>query len=148
MKVVLLKDIKGTGKKGDIKEVSDGHARNFLFPKGLAREANDSTLREITHQKASQDKRKQEELEQAKALANQINEITLIYKTKAGEAGKLFGSITTKDISELLEKQKGIKVDKKKIVLEHPIKTLGESKVELKIYQGVTATLTLSVIEQ
>lgn len=147
MKVVLLKDVKGTGKKGELKEVSDGHARNFLFPKGLAREATEATMREMTHQKASLDKRKQEELEAAKALAQQLNETTVVYKTKAGEGGRLFGSITTKDISELLEQQKGIKIDKKKIVLEHAIKTLGESKVEIKVYQGVSASLTLSVVE-
>ncbi len=147
MKVVLLKDIKGTGKKGEFKEVSDGHARNFLFPKGLAREATDSTIREISHQKASHDKRKQEELEQAQEQANKLNEMVITYKTKAGEAGKLFGSITSKDIVEMLEKQHQVKIDKKKINLEHPVKTLGNVKVEVKVYQGITAHVTLSVIE-
>lgn len=147
MKVVLLKDIKGTGKKGEIKEVSDGHARNFLFPKGLAREATDSTIKELSHQKASHDKRKQEELEQAQALAEKLNQTVLIYKTKAGEGGKLFGSITSKDIAELLEKQTGIAFDKKKINMPTPIKVLGDSKVEMKVYHGVTAHLTVSVVE-
>ena len=147
MKVVLLTDVKGTGKKGEVKEVSDGYARNMLFPKNLAREATESTIRELSHQKASLDKKKQEELEQAQGLAKLLNETVITYKTKAGEGGRLFGSITSKDISELLEQQHKIKIDKKKIVLEHPIKTLGMSKVEIKVYHGVNAQVNLSVVE-
>jgi large subunit ribosomal protein L9 len=144
MKVILLKDIKGTGKKGDVINASDGHARNYLLPRGLAKEATDSTIRELSHQKASEDKRKQEELDEAKAVAAKIEEITLKVKSKAGEGGKLFGSITSKEIADLLQKQYAIKVDKKKMTLE-PIKALGYTKAEVKVHPQVTATLKISV---
>jgi large subunit ribosomal protein L9 len=147
MKVILLKDIKGTGKKGDIKEVSDGHARNFLFPRQLAREATDSSVKELEHHKASFDKRKQEELEEAKALAERLSALQIIIHSKAGEGGKLFGSITSKDITDSLEKNHGYALDKRKLQLSGGIKSMGTHKVDVKLYPGVSATLTVVISE-
>lgn len=147
MRVILLKDIKGTGKKGDVVNASDGHARNFLLPRGLAKEATDGSVKEVQHQKESADKRKAAELAEAKALAEKIGTLSIEFKSKVGEGGKLFGAITSKDVSELLEKTHGIKVDKKKIEIGN-IKAIGTFTAELKVYQGVTAKLTVVVNEQ
>lgn len=147
MKVILLKDIKGTGKKGQIIEASDGHARNYLFPRGLAKPATDSSVRELEHQKASADKRKEKEIEEAKALAQQLEAISLKFAVKIGEGGKLFGSITTKDIAEAIEKNHGIKIDKKKIELA-TIKSAGTTQAEIKLMQGVQAKVKIEVVEE
>lgn len=147
MRVILLKDIKGTGKKGDVVNASDGHARNYLLPRGLAKEATDGSVKEVQHQKESADKRKAAELAEAKALAEKISTLSIEFKSKVGEGGKLFGAITSKDVSELLEKTHGIKVDKKKIEIGS-IKAIGTFTAELKVYQGVTAKLTVVVNEQ
>lgn len=146
MKVILLKDIKGTGKKGDVINASDGHARNYLIPRGLAKEATDGSVKEVQHQKEAADKRKAQELAEAKALAEKIESLSIEFKQKVGEGGKLFGAITTKDISEQLEKTHGIKVDKKKIEIGN-IKAIGSFTAELKIYQGVVAKLGVKVNE-
>ncbi len=145
MKLILLKDVKGTGKQGQMVEVSDGHARNFLIPKGLAKEGTESNVKQQEHIHFSEAKKKADELEQAKALAKQISEVKLILRSKMGENGKLFGSITSKDVSEALEKQCKIKLDKRKIVLEHPIRDKGEKVLEVKLYPKVVATLTVLV---
>jgi large subunit ribosomal protein L9 len=146
MKVILLKDIKGTGKKGQVIEASDGHARNYLFPRGLAKPATDSSVRELEHQKASADKRKEKELDESKALAQQLEAISLKFAVKIGEGGKLFGSITTKDVAEALEKQHGIKVDKKKLELV-PVKSIGTTHAEVKLAHGVHANVKIEVVE-
>lgn len=146
MKVILLKDIKGTGKKGDVINASDGHARNYLIPRGLAKEATDGSVKEVQHQKEAADKRKAQELAEAKALAEKIGSLSIEFKQKVGEGGKLFGAITTKDVSEQLEKTHGIKVDKKKIEIGN-IKAIGTFTAELKIYQGVVAKLGVKVSE-
>lgn len=145
MKVILLKDVKGTGKKGDVIEVNDGHGRNFLIPKGLAKPATDSTIREQAHIKAAMDDRKSKELEEAKAQGRHIETLTVELKGKAGEGGKLFGSLTSKDIAEGLEKQHGLALDKRKIQLEHAIKEQGEKVVEIKLYPGVSCKLKINV---
>lgn len=146
MKVILLKDIKGTGKKGQVIEASDGHARNYLFPRNLAKPATDSSVRELEHQKAAADKRKEKEIEEAKALAQQLEAISLKFAVKIGEGGKLFGSITTKDVAEAIEKNHGIKIDKKKIELA-TIKSAGTTQAEVKLMQGVHAKVKIEVIE-
>ncbi|MDK9710214.1 50S ribosomal protein L9 [Acidaminobacter sp.] len=146
MKVILLKDIKGTGKKGQVIEASDGHARNYLFPRGLAKPATDSSVRELEHQKASADKRKEKEVDVSKALAQQLEAISLKFAVKIGEGGKLFGSITTKDVAEALEKQHGIKIDKKKLELV-PIKSTGTTHAEAKLAHGVHANIKIEVVE-
>ncbi len=145
MKVILLKDIKGTGKKGDIITTSDGHARNFLFPRKLAKPATDGNVSELSHQKKSADKKMSEDLADAKELAGKIEKVSLVFKTQAGEGGRLFGSITSKDIAEKLNKEHGFKVEKKKIVMDGPIKLLGEEEIKIKVYPKVIAKLKVKV---
>ncbi|MBM7560962.1 50S ribosomal protein L9 [Fusibacter tunisiensis] len=147
MKVILLKDVKGTGKKGDILNASDGHARNFLIPRGLAKEATDGNVKEMEHHNATQKKRQQEALDEAKALAERLNQISVQFKTKAGEGGRLFGSITSKDIAEALKKEHNLDIDKKKIGLDQPIRSLGTTKVQIKVYPKVSATISVQVHE-
>lgn len=144
MKVVLLKDVKGTGKKGDIKEVADGFANNFLLKNNLAKVANASTISENSTQKSAQDFHKQEELKAAKQLAAQIEGMTVELKIKCGENGRTFGSITSKEVAEALEK-KGISLDKKKIELKEPIKAVGNYPILAKIYPEVSAKFSVFV---
>jgi len=125
MKVILLKDIKGVGKKDEIINAKDGYARNFLFPQNLALEANAVNLSKLKDKKDSQNHKKDLEIAQAKELAAKIKDITLKIKTKCGENGKLFGAITSKDISESMKKQLNMQIDKKKIIVSDPIKQVG-----------------------
>ncbi len=145
MKVVLLKDVKGTGKKGEVKEVADGFANNFLLKKGLARVADNSALSENKMQKDATAFHKQQELLRAKELAKQIEGKTITLKIKCGENGKTFGSITSKEIADELEKL-SIKLDKKKIELKEPIKLVGEYTVVARIYPEVSAKFTVNVL--
>lgn len=145
MKVILLKDIKGTGKKGDIINASDGHARNFLFPRKLAKPATDGNMSALQHQQKSADKKKAEDLAAAKELAESIEKLELVFKTQAGDGGRLFGSITSKDIAEKLKKEHKVKVDKKKIVMDGPIKLLGSETIKIKVYPSVIAKLKVKV---
>ena len=145
MKVILLKDIKGTGKKGDIINASDGHARNYLFPRKLAKVATESSVKELEHHKESAKKRKEEELENAKQLANRIEEVEIEIKSKAGDSGKLFGSITNKDIAEILNNEHGFEIDKKKIVI-NSIKAIGTFTAEIKVYPKVVAKVKITVV--
>ena len=148
MKVILLKDIKGTGKKGEIINASDGHARNFLIPRGLAKEATDGSVRELEHQNASKTKREEEALAQAKELADKISQLDVTIKTKAGDGGRLFGSITNKDVSDLIKKKYNIDLDKKKIIMDQPIRTLGTTNVTVKVYPKVSTQLKIHVVEE
>ena len=148
MKVILSADVKGKGKKGDMINVSDGYARNFLFPKGLAVEATKANVTQVKQQEAAKARQKAKELEQAKMLAEKINKVTITIKAKAGENGKLFGSITSKEIGQMLQKQHNIKIDKRKINMSDVIKTLGTTKVEVKVYPEVTAQLAVVVKEE
>lgn len=144
MKVVLLKDVKGTGKKGEIKEVSDGYATNFLFRNGSARLADNSALNENKIQKDAQNFHKQQEIEAAKKLAKQIEGKTVSLKIKCGENGKSFGSISSKEIADGLAKI-GIVIDKKKIDLKEPIKTVGTFGVTAKVYPEISAKFSVTV---
>ncbi len=148
MKVILLKDIKGTGKKGDIINASDGHARNYLIPRGLAKEATDGSVKELQHQNAAKEKREKDAFDAAKAQAAEIDKIELTFKTKAGEGGRLFGSITSKDISEALKANHKLDIDKKKIVLDNPIRVLGTTSIVIKVYPKVTAQIKVHVREE
>lgn len=145
MKVILLKDVKGQGKKGDIINASDGYARNFLLPRGLAVEPTKTALNELKGQQDSKNYREQKELDEATVLAQKINAVKVSVSAKAGESGKLFGAVTTSEIAEKLKMEHHIVVDKKKIVLSEPIKTTGEFTLPVKLHQKVTAELKVSV---
>lgn len=145
MKVILNQDVKGQGKKGDLIEVSDGYARNFLLPKNLAIPATKENINVLKGQQESREYRQQKELEEAQETAKKINEINVVLKAKAGDNGKLFGSITSKDVSEALTSQHHIKIDKKKFVLPEGIKSLGTTQVDIKVHPGVVAKLKVNV---
>ncbi|MGE4214726.1 MAG: 50S ribosomal protein L9 [Anaerotignaceae bacterium] len=147
MKVILLEDVKSVGKKGEIVNASEGYAKNFLIPRKLGVEANASNMNDIKLKKQSEDKRKAEELAAAKELKNKIEEKTVKIPVKTGENGKLFGSVTNKEIAVALEEQAGIKVDKKKIVLDDQIKMVGEKTVVIKIHPQVSAELKVAIVE-
>lgn len=149
MKVILLKDVKDLGKKGELVESKDGYARNFLFPRKLAEEANNSNIKELNEKEESKKLKKEKELQQAKELAEKINEVNVVIKTKSGENGKLFGSITTKDIAEILKDQHGIDIDKRKIEIDGGnIKTMGSTFADVKVYPKVTAKFKIQVTEE
>jgi large subunit ribosomal protein L9 len=145
MIVILLKDVKGIGKTGEVVKVSDGHARNLLLPKGLATEATEGNVRNLEKQKAIQEANRQKELAEARELAEKIAGLKVTIVTKSGEGGRLFGSITTKDIADALAEQHKITIDKRKFVLENPIKHTGDFEIDIKIYTEVTAKLKVTV---
>ncbi len=146
MKVILMQDIKGTGKKGQIAEVNDGFARNFLFPKKLAIPADKQNLGELSAKNKAEAIKKEKEKQDAIRMKEKLEKELLKIETKAGENGKTFGSITSKEISEGLEKEFKEKIDKKKIVIKEPIKNLGVHTVELRLFEGVIAKLKIEVI--
>lgn len=148
MKVILTQDIKGQGKKGHLVEVSDGYARNFLMPRGLAQEATKENLNVMHGKQEAEAYKKQMALDDAKELAKKLGELTVEIKAKSGENGKLFGSVTSKEIVEELLGAHHIKIDKKKLVLPDGIKTLGTTEVEIKLHPGVSARLKVSVTEK
>jgi ribosomal protein L9 len=148
MKVILKQDVKTLGKKDSLVNVSDGYARNFLLPKGLAMEASTDNINEMNQKNQSEQAKKAKELANAKELAEKLKDITVVIKTKAGENGRLFGSITTKEISEKLKEQHKFDVDKKKMVMEDTIKALGTSSVEVKLYPGVSTKFTVRVTQE
>lgn len=148
MKVILVQDVKNLGKKNSLVEVSDGYARNFLIPKGLAVEATPSAINEMKMKENAEKARKENELANARKLADKLKGTTVNFATKAGDNGKLFGSITAKDIADMLEKQHKVQIDKRKIVLPDAIKSLGVYDIELKLHSGVSATIKVQVINQ
>lgn len=148
MKVILTQDVKGQGKKGQVVNVSDGYARNFLLAKGLATEATKSNLNDLKGKQESAEYKIKTDTEEAKKIAEQMKELVVNLKAKAGDNGKLFGSITSKDVAEALTNQHHIKLDKKKFVLPDGIKTLGVTEVTVKLYTGITGTLKVNVEKQ
>ena len=146
MKVILKADIKGVGKKNEVINASDGYARNFLFPKNLAVEANAENMSKLKAQNEATQFRKDTEKEDAKKTSEKLNKIMVKVEVKAGENGKIFGGVSAKDISENLEKQHNIKIDKKKIDLKETIKTLGVHNVDVKLYEGVSGKIKVDVI--
>ena len=148
MKVILKEDIKGVGKKDQIINASDGYARNFLFPKHLAVEANNSNMSNLKAKNDANQYRKDQEKEKAEQVKKKIEKLTLKIAVKAGENGKIFGGVSSKEIAESLEKQHNIKVDKKKINLKETIKTLGAITVDIKLFEGVIAKLKVQVISE
>ena len=144
MKVILLKDVKGSGKKGEIVNVSDGYARNYLLKQGFAKEATSSALNESKQQKEAFEYHKAVEIEEAKKLAALLKSKTLYLKVKAGENGKIFGGITSAEISKALEKE-NITLDKKKIVLPSPIKSVGNYTIQVRIYPEIMSNFSLII---
>ena len=147
MKVILTADVKSLGKKGEIVDVSDGYARNMLLPKKLGVEANSKNINDLKLQKANEDKVAKEILEQARALAADIAEKSITVSIKVGEGGKTFGSVSSKEIAEAAKAQIDLELDKKKIQLSSPIRTLGVTMVPVKLHPKVTAELKVHVKE-
>ena len=147
MDVILTQDVKGQGKKGDLVKVSDGYARNFLFPRKLATPATKDALNAMKGQQDAAAYHKQKELEEAQETGRKINETTVTLTAKCGDNGKLFGSITSGDIADALKMQGHIVVDKRKLRLDDPIRTIGTTKVKIKLHSEVTAELTVIVTE-
>ena len=148
MKVIFLQDVKGKGKKGEVKNVADGYAHNFLIKKGLAVEATSSNISALEGQKKKEKKEAAEELKSAKELKKQLEEITVELSAKSGEGGRLFGSVTSKQIADALQKGHQLKVDKRKIELNDAIRSLGYTNVPVKLHPEVQATLKVHVKEQ
>ena len=148
MKVILKQDVKGLGKEEDMVNVSDGYARNYLFPRGLAAEASAGNINIMNTKKKAEKTKKDRELAQARELAEKLGNITVVIKTKSGENGKLFGSITSKDIADGLKSGHNIDIDKKKIVLPDPIKNLGTTQVEVKLYPEVSARIAVKTVQE
>lgn len=146
MKVILLEDIKGVGKKDEVIQASDGYARNFLFPKKLAVEANNENMSKLKAKQNAKQYQKGQEKAQAEELAKKLKEISLKIAVKSGENGKIFGSITSKEIADQLKEQYKIEVDKKKIDLKEPMKTLGSFLVSIRLFEGVIGPLKVQII--
>lgn len=146
MKVILKQDIKGVGKKDQVINAADGYARNFLFPKNLAVPADVGNMNNLQAKKDSNAFRKGEELKEAKEIAEKLKKITIKLTIKAGENGKLFGGVTSKEIAEALKKDFNIEIDKKKVMLKETIKVAGITKVDIKLYEGVVATVNVQII--
>ncbi len=144
MKVILLQDVKGQGKKGEVVDVNEGYARNFLVKKGLAEIATPTKLNDLNQKKSSADFHKAEEVKATKILAEQIKGKTFTVKIKAGQNGKVFGSVTGGNISDALA-EAGYAIDKKKIILPQPIKTLGTYDIDLKLMEGITSKIIVSM---
>ena len=145
MKVVLLKDVRNMGKRDDILTVSDGYARNFLFPQKLAAEATPGTLKEIERKRAAQDAREAELKAEAQAKAELLKNKVIVLEVKCGEKGRLYGSVTAAEVAEALEKQHGIKADKRKIDIGDPIRETGVREISVWLYSGITTKMKLDV---
>lgn len=148
MKVILLQDVKSLGKKGDVVEVSEGYARNMLLKKGIGQEATNKNMNDLKLQKANAEKIAKETLEAAQTLSEEMGGKEVKVAVKTGEGGRVFGSVSSKEIAEELKKQLGYEVDKKKILLDSPIKVLGVTEVSIKLHAKVTARIKVNVIAQ
>ncbi|GAA3721576.1 50S ribosomal protein L9 [Salinicoccus jeotgali] len=148
MKVIFLSDVKNKGKKGEVKEVATGYAQNYLLKKGLAEEATPGNLAKLEAEKEAKAEKAKQELEDAKALKEELEEKEVEVKTKAGEDGRLFGSISSKQVKEAYEKQHGIKLDKRKLDMSQPLKSLGYHKMNVKLHQEVSAEIKVHVVEE
>jgi large subunit ribosomal protein L9 len=144
MEVVLLKSVKGVGVAGEVKRVSDGYARNYLFPRGLAVAATDAARKEMAAKAAADDRRESQEKARAEELAAKLSQIELVFSVRAGEGGRLYGSITNADVAEQLSAQSGVEIDKRRVLTE-PIKETGSSEVEVRLHPEVRATVRILV---
>ncbi|MFC2948743.1 50S ribosomal protein L9 [Virgibacillus sediminis] len=148
MRVIFLKDVKGKGKKGEVKNVSDGYARNYLLKNNVAQEATPGNLKALEAQKRKMEQEEQEEKEEAMDLKDKLAELTVELKAKSGDGGRLFGSITSKQIAEALKKDYGYKIDKRKIELDQPIRALGYTTVPVKLHPEVSGSIKVHVTEK
>ncbi|TCT24602.1 LSU ribosomal protein L9P [Melghiribacillus thermohalophilus] len=148
MKVIFTRDVKGKGKKGEVKEVSEGYARNYLLKNNLAVEATKGNLKALEAQKKKQKEQEMEELNEAKKLKEKIGSLTVEISAKAGDGGRLFGSVTSKQIADELKKKHNINIDKRKIELDQPIRALGYTNVPVKLHPEVTGTIKVHIKEQ
>ncbi|WP_042147713.1 50S ribosomal protein L9 [Paucisalibacillus sp. EB02] len=148
MKVIFLQDVKGKGKKGEVKNVSDGYARNYLLKNNLAEEATSGNIKALEAQKRKSKQLEQQEKENAEQLKKKIESLEVTIKAKSGDGGRLFGSITSKQIADALNKDHGIKTDKRKLELDQPIRALGYTNVPIKLHPEVTGTVKVHVVEQ
>ena len=148
MKVILTKDVKGSGKKGDVLNVADGYARNYLIGKGFAVEATQKNLNDLQGKKSSEQHKIDVEIADNKALVAKISDKEVVIKAKAGQGGKLFGAVTGAIVSEELKKQYGVDVDKKKIALSSEIKTFGDFSANIKLTHGVSCSVKIKVVEE
>ncbi len=146
MKVVLLKDIRNVGKRDEIISVSDGYARNFLFPQKLAAEATPGALKEIARKRAAQDAREAEQRAEAQAKAELLKNKMITLEVKCGDKGRLYGSVTAAEVAEALEKQHGIQVDKRKLDIGEPIREIGVREISVWLYSGITTPMKLNVV--
>lgn len=148
MKVIFTQDVKGKGKKGEVKNVSDGYARNYLLKYKLAEEATSGNMKALDAKKKKQEQEAQKEVQEAEQLKQELAESTVEVKAKSGDGGRLFGSITSKQIAEVLKETYGYKIDKRKIELDSPIRELGYTNVPVKLHQDVTGTIKVHVVGQ
>ena len=147
MKMILLADVKSIGKKGQVINASDGYAKNFLLPRKLAVEATKSNMNELENKEKADEFRRQQELEAARESAKSLEQVRVKVAVRTGEGGKLFGSVTSKEIAACLEEQTGLVIDKKKIVVDTPFKAVGPGKVTVKLHPQVSATLNVDIVE-
>lgn len=147
MKVILLQDVKSVGKKGELVNASEGYAKNYLFPKKLAVEATKSNLNDFELKQKSEEKRKQEELENAQKIAENLKDQVVTIKVKTGGNGKLFGSVTNKEVADAIVEQTKQDIDKKKVSIGDPIKMVGERTATIKLHPKVTAEITIKIVE-
>lgn len=148
MEVILLEDVKSLGKKGQIVKVNDGYARNFILPKKLGVEANSKNLNDLKLQKSNEEKLAREKLEAAKAFAKELEDKIVTVKIKSGEGGKIFGSVSTKEIAQAAKAQLGYDIDKKKMILNDPIRSLGNTIIDVKLHKDVVGKLTVKVVAE
>ena len=148
MKVILLTDVKKLGQKGDVVEVAEGYARNYLIPKGLAKPATEGSLKELKVVKEREAAQKQKQLEQAKELASRLEGKDIIITSKAGDKGRLFGSVTNKEVAEAIHAQYQVEVDRRKVELKEAIKALGEYPVKVQLHPKVSANMTVRVVSE
>lgn len=146
MKVILLKEVKGMGKEGDLVNSKDGYARNYLIPRNMAIEATTENLKKWEEAKKQEAAKKKQELEEAKTLKEKLEKLTVEVKAKGGSGGRLFGSITSQDIAAALKEQHGVEIDKRKIEMKDNIKNAGAAEVDLKLYPEVSAKLKVNVV--
>ncbi len=145
MRVILKAEVRGLGRTGEIKDVADGYARNYLLPKGLAIEATGGELKLLAQERQSEKTKKDRAHQDAEALAKRLGEVTLVFKLKAGEQGKTFGSVTAKEVADALKNEAKADIDKTKIVLREPLRSLGIHKVEVRLLSDVRANVTVAI---